>query len=273
MESGNQPLILADLSWPEVEAIRDDVEVVLIPVGSNEQHGPNLALSMDITGATEFCKRASAMAYPKLMVAPSLPWGVSYHHMNFPGTITVSAETFIQTLVEVVSSLQQHGFQRFMIVNGHGGNTAALGNAVVRINEELAPTFVASAIYFSFADEGIDEQFGIEGITGHACEMETSAAMYLAPEIVKTNALAAGEMTELTHELRQSLRKYGVAVPYRFDRYTANGALGDARKASLEYGQALMESALNNFVAFMDEIINWPLNEDKSAGSILLTAL
>ena len=270
MESGNQPLILADLSWPEVEAIRDDVEVVLIPVGSNEQHGPNLALSMDITGATEFCKRASAMAYPKLIVAPSLPWGVSYHHMNFPGTITLSAETFIQTLVEVVSSLQQHGFQRFMIVNGHRGNTASLGNAVVRINEELAPTFVAAAIYFSFADDGIDEQFGIEGITGHACEMETSTAMYLAPEIVKSETLAAGEITELAFKLRGSLRKYGVAVPYRFDRYTTNGALGDARNASLEYGQALMESALKNFVAFMDEIINWPLNSDEAAGSVLL---
>lgn len=261
MMTENKPLILADLSWPEVAAIRDSVEVVLIPVGSNEQHGPNLALRMDISGATQFCNRASTIAYPKLMVAPSMPWGVSYHHMNFPGTISLSAETFIQTLVEVVGCLQQHGFQRFMIVNGHGGNIAPLGDAVVRINEDLSPAFVGAATYFGFAEDGINEQFGIEGITGHACEMETSAAMVLAPEIVKSDALAAGEITELTHELRSSLRKYGVSVPYRFDRYTTNGALGDARKASIEYGTALMESALTNFVEFMGEIVNWPLNE------------
>ncbi|MCB0081420.1 MAG: creatininase family protein [Caldilineaceae bacterium] len=261
MTPTNQPLILADLSWPEVAAIRDPVDVVLIPVGSNEQHGPNLAIKMDIIGATQFCNKASAMAYPKLLVAPSMPWGVSHHHMNFPGTITLSADTFIQILVEVVDSLQQHGFERFMIVNGHGGNIAPLGQALVRINEELAPTFVGAGTYFSFADDGINERFGITGITGHACEMETAAAMYLAPEIVKTDTLAAGEMTELTYNLRGSLRKYGVTVPYRFDRYTTNGALGDARNATLEYGTAMMESALTNFVAFMEEIVNWSLNE------------
>lgn len=261
MTHNQQPLILADLSWPEVAAIREQVDAVLIPVGSNEQHGPNLALKMDIVGATQFCNRASAMAYPKLLVAPSMPWGVSYHHMNFPGTITLSADTFIQTLVEVVASLQQHGFERFMIVNGHGGNIAPLGHALVRINEELSPTFVGAGTYFSFADDDINERFGITGITGHACEMETAAAMYLAPEIVKTDALAAGEMTELTYNLRGSLRKYGVTVPYRFDRYTTNGALGDARNATLDYGTAMMESALTNFVTFMQEIVNWSLNE------------
>ena len=258
--NNENPLILADLSWPEVDAIRDQVEIVLIPVGSNEQHGSNLALRMDITGATEFCKLASARAYPTLMVAPSMPWGVSQHHMNFPGTITLSADTFIQILVEVVSSLQQHGFQRFMIVNGHGGNIAPLGHAVVRINEALSPAFVGAATYFSFADSGVHEQFGIDGITGHACEMETSAAMYLAPDIVKTAALSAGDMTELTYNLRPSLRKYGVSVPYRFDRYTTNGSLGDARKASHAYGEAMMESALGNFLEFMRELVNWPVN-------------
>ncbi|MEZ4619365.1 MAG: creatininase family protein [Caldilineaceae bacterium] len=166
MTTDKQPLILADLSWPEVAAIRDEVDVVLIPVGSNEQHGPNLALKMDIVGATQFCNHASALAYPKLLVAPSMPWGVSYHHMNFPGTITLSADTFIQTLVEVVDSLMQHGFDRYMIINGHGGNTAPLGQALVRINEALAPTFVGSALYFSFADSDINARFGITGITG-----------------------------------------------------------------------------------------------------------
>ena len=255
MSGNGQELVLADLSWPEVAEIMDEVEVVLIPVGSNEQHGPNLALKMDIVGATNFCRKASAMAYPKLMVAPSLPFGISYHHMNFPGTITLSSDTFVQVLFEVVEALMEHGFERFMLINGHGGNIPALGTTVVRINEELGPAFIGSATYFSFADKDVNERFNITGITGHACEMETSAAMYLAPEIVKTDALAAGLMTDLTYEFRGTLQRYGVTVPYRFDEYTENGALGDARKASIEYGTALMESALTNFVAFMDEVI------------------
>lgn len=261
MSGNGQELVLADLSWPEVAEIIDAVEAVLIPVGSNEQHGPNLALKMDIIGATNFCRRASAMSFPKLLVSPSLPYGVSYHHMNFPGTITLSSDTFVQVLFEVVESLMEHGFERFMLINGHGGNIPALGTAVVRINEELSPAFIGAATYFSFADKDVNERFGITGITGHACEMETSAAMYLAPEIVKTDALAAGLMTDLTYEFRRTLQQYSVTVPYRFDEYTENGALGDARKASIEYGTAMMESALNNFVAFMDEVIELhPLN-------------
>lgn len=252
------PLILADLSWPEVDAIREQVQAVLIPVGSNEQHGPNLALKMDIVGATEFCNRASAMRNPQLMVAPSMPWGVSYHHMNFPGTITLSTDTFIQILVEVVGSLMEHGFERFMIVNGHGGNIAALGNAVIRINEELGPTFVGASSYFSFSDKDLPAKFGFDkDITGHACQMETSTAMFLAPEIVKHDTLAAGEMTDLTYEFRGSLQRYGVTVPYRFDAYTRNGALGDARKATREIGEEMIGSGLRNFVAFMDEVIEW----------------
>ncbi len=259
MSSKQKPLILADLSWPEVREIQDQVEMVLIPIGSNEQHGPNLALSMDIQGATHFCIRASEVAYPRLLVAPSMPWGVSYHHMNFPGTITLSSATFIQTLVEVVDSLQQHGFTRFFFVNGHGGNQAPLGDALVRINEELAPDFVGSGLYLYFADlPAINKGFGVEGITGHACEMETSVAMHLMPEIVKTEALAAGGMTEMTTGIREKMMQYSVTVPYRFDRYTTNGALGDARQSSAAYGKALMDNAIENFIEFVDDIIELP---------------
>jgi creatinine amidohydrolase len=249
-------LMLANLSWPEVREIKDNVEVVLLPIGSNEQHGPNLALSMDITGATEFCRRASIMAYPRLLVAPGPPWGVSFHHMNFPGTITLTSDTFTQVLVEIVAALREHGFQRFMIVNGHGGNTNAMGTACARVHEELDVAFIGAATYFSFMDRDINERFGITGITGHACEMEVSAAMYLAPQIVKRDALAAGDMTDLTHGFRRQMARYNVTVPFRFDEYTRNGCLGDApANASIEYGTAMMESALRNFVAFTQDLV------------------
>jgi creatinine amidohydrolase len=249
-------LVLANLSWPEVDQIRERVEVVLIPVGSNEQHGPNLAVSMDIVGASEFCRRASILAYPRLLVAPGPAWGVSFHHMNFPGTITLSSDTFTQVLFEIVASLRRHGFRRFMIVNGHGGNINAMGTACARIHEELDVAFIGAGTYFSFADKDINARFGIDGIIGHACEMEVSAAMYLAPQIVKREQLAAGDMTELTYGFRTTMARYGVTVPFYFHDYTRNGALGDAAaNASLEYGTALMESALRNFVSFTEELV------------------
>jgi len=255
MAQENRDLVLANLSWPEVAEIRDQVELVLQPVGSNEQHGPNLALCMDIASSFEFCRRASERLFPRVLVAPPVPWGVSFHHMNFPGTITLSNDTFIQVLVEVVESLHQHGFERFLFMNGHGGNIPALGVAAGRVREEIEPTFVGAGSYFHFMDRSIHQQFGATEYTGHACEAETARAMELIPQHVKHDTLAAGDMTDLTYGFNKTLKKYSVNVPYRFDELTRNGALGDARIATPEYGKALVDSALDNFTAFVEELI------------------
>jgi creatinine amidohydrolase len=254
-------LVLSSLSWPEIRDIRDQVELVLLPIGSNEQHGPNLSVNFDITAAYEFSRRASARRYPRLLVAPPIPWGVSFHHMNFPGTITLSVNTFMQVLVEVVASLKAHGFERFLIVNGHGGNVQPMGAATVRIKEEVNPLFIGACSHFSFQDRAeIDPRHGITGITGHACETETAVGMYIAPHTVKTDALAAGELTDLALGFRKTMARYNVTVPYRFDEFTTNGALGDARNATWEYGRDLVEGSLDNFVAFTDALVaNTPL--------------
>jgi creatinine amidohydrolase len=258
-------LVLADLSWPEVNDVRDQVELVLIPIGSNEQHGPNIAVQMDSRAAFEFSKRASARMAPRVMVAPAIPWGVSIHHMNFPGTITLAPETFIQVIVEVIESLQHHGFERFLIVNGHGGNIAAMDLACIRAKTELETPWVGACTLYSFIDPAIDEKYGATGLGGHACEMETSVAMYMMPEIVKHDAIAAGDLTPLMTEFRKELRKYGVSVPYSFDEYTLNGCLGDARLASVEYGRESIESALDNFCAFVDKLLASPYAGDTSS--------
>jgi creatinine amidohydrolase len=96
------------------------------------------------------------------------------------------------------------------------------------------------------------------GITGHACEMETSVAKALIPEVVKTDALDIGDLTDLTYEFRKTLQAYNVTVPYRFDEYTRNGALGDARRSTVEYGNEIIETALRNFVSFTEELTAWP---------------
>ncbi len=129
---GESGLVLADLSWPEVRDIKDQVDLVLLPIGSIEQHGPNLSLRMDSSSAFEFCRHASARMAPRLLVAPAIPWGVSLHHMHFPGTMSLAPDTFIQVIVELIDSLFHHGFERFLIVNGHGGNVAAMDIAAIR---------------------------------------------------------------------------------------------------------------------------------------------
>lgn len=255
MNERKQDLVLSNLSWPEVAAIKDQVELVLQPIGSHEQHGPNLAVCMDIAASFEFCRRVSERMYPRVLVAPAMPWGVSLHHMNFPGTLTLSPDTFIRVLVDIIGSLQAHGFDRVMIVNGHGGNTAPMGTAVVEIKDKFNPTFIGASSYFRFFDSDISDRFGMTDIMGHACQRETAQSMELIPQHVKMDALAPGELTDLTYNLRPKLREFGVTVPYSFDEFTSNGALGDATKATPEYGRALIESGLNNFVGLVEDIL------------------
>jgi creatinine amidohydrolase len=248
-------LILADLSWPEVRDIKESVDLVLLPIGSIEQHGPNLALRTDTSSAFEFCRHASARMAPRLLVAPAIPWGVSLHHMHFPGTMTLSPDTFVQVIVELIDSLFQHGFERFLIVNGHGGNVSAMDIAAIRAKTELDVPFVGACTYFSFLDaEGLT-QFEKTEHNGHACEIETSVAMHLIPEIVREDSLAKGELTELTTDFLDDMRKYRVSIPYYFEQYTTNGALGDARLASPEFGKALIDGALDRFCEFVDKLL------------------
>src|SRR5690606_24940567 len=121
---------------------------------------------------------------------PPMPWGVSFHHMNFPGTISLSHDTFIQVLVEVMASLHHHGFERFLIVNGHGGNVNSIAVAAERISEEIGPTFIGAGSYSSFMNYDIHEKYGATKFIGHACESETARAMELIPDQVKHDALA-----------------------------------------------------------------------------------
>lgn len=261
-------LVLADLTWPEVNEIRDLVDLVLIPVGSHEQHGPNLALRMDTTGAFEFARRASARMAPRLLVAPALPIGVSLHHMPFPGTITLGPETFIQVLVEMMQSLHAHGFERFLIVNGHGGNVAAINIAAIRARSELEIPFVGACTYFSFFDQEAEQRGGSGLLNGHACEIETSIAMYMMPEIVRPDALEPGDLTELATGLHADLTRYDVSIPFTFDEYTLNGALGDATRATAAFGQELIETALDNFCTFIDRLLASPYAGDTSSEGV-----
>ena len=255
-ETSSPDLVLANLSWPEVRDIADKVEIVLIPLGSNEQHGPNLSLDLDIAKASAFCRLVSERLYPRVLVAPGPAWGVSFHHMNFPGTITLAPETFIQVLLEIVGSLHAHGFERFLFVNGHGGNVQAMGVAAGVIKEAVDPAFIGAVSTASLQDrKEIDAKHGITGLTGHACETETSEGMYLDPRTVKTDALAPGQLTDMAMEFRVMLQRFGVTVPHRFDEYTTNGALGDARNATYEYGRDLVERGVENITLLINEIV------------------
>lgn len=247
----DQAFILAEMTWPEAKEALAQVKAALLPVGSFEQHGPHGTFELDTRRADEFGRLLAARMYPQVLLAPSLNVGVSYHHMRFPGTITLRPETLMATIYDVVWSLHEHGLERFLILNGHGGNIPALGVVIVKLRAELGVK-VAWTSFTSLGRAVIQQRVASES-QGHACEGEISQALFLAPQTVRREALTPGAYKGYPY--RHLGEGYSLGYAYRFDEITANGALGDATQASEDLGQAIVEAALEKAVEFLDDFI------------------
>ncbi|MEX2534764.1 MAG: creatininase family protein, partial [Trueperaceae bacterium] len=120
---------LAAMTSPEFAGAQDEIRIALQPIGATEQHGPNLAMGTDFRSAEAISRRLAARLHPKAVVLPAIPYGLSGHHMGFPGTISLSPETMLGLLRDVARSLKQHGVDGLILVNGHNGNTGILNVA------------------------------------------------------------------------------------------------------------------------------------------------
>lgn len=247
----DKAFVLSEMTWPEAKESLAQARAALVPVGSFEQHGPNGTFEVDSGRAYGFGKLLAARMYPQAVLAPAVSIGVSYHHMNFPGTITLRPETFMAVVYDVVWSLHQHGIEKFLILNGHGGNIPSLGVLIVKLREELGVK-VAWTSFTSLGREVIQARVTSES-KGHACEGEMSQAMVLAPHTVRQEAFVPGEFKGYPY--RHLGEGFNLAYAYRFDEITANGALGDATLASEELGREIIETALKYAVEFLQDFI------------------
>ena len=210
---------LGDIVWPAVPC----GALVLVPVGSTEQHGPHLPLDTDTTVAHAVARRtAGALPGPPL-VAPPLAYGASGEHADFPGTVSIGHEALRAVLVELTRSLSLWA-SRVVFVNGHGGNTATLDRALVHLRTE-----------------GHDVAWtGCETLGGdaHAGRTETSLMLHLAPERVCLDAAVTGDTRPLA-VLLPDLMAHGVRA------VSPTGVLGDPAGASAEAGRRALDAMVS----------------------------
>ena len=244
--------ILTRMSWPEVRSALETVRLAIIPTGSCEQHGPNMTLETDTVICYALAERLAQRLYPHALVAPLLPLGVSPHHMSFPGTITLRPETYEALLWDVITSLKSHGLSHFLLVNGHGGNVAPLNVVSMKLRRELN-VMVAVMFYMQLAADVI-KAGAKTTLYGHACEVETSVGLYLAPQAVKPERVA-GEVSPYAHAYTDIKSEARLNYPFMFEELTANGALGDARLATFEFGQTIVETTLERTLEFLQSFL------------------
>lgn len=246
-------LVLNEIVWTEVAQEIHNIKVAVVPVGSCEQHGPNTTFSTDTDRAFEFCKLLGDRVGNKILVFPPVGYGISIHHMGFPGTVTLRVETMIAILVDIAIAINKHGIGKILFVNGHGGNRVALDAAIVKLKYEHNIDAYWSGMGTNIARPVLEKQFGIPSIIGHACEVETSQCMYLSPWVVSEN-LQEGKLHGESAYFRKIFKDGNAAWDWKSDA-SENGALGDARKATPEMGRIMTEITLDYMEDVLDEII------------------
>lgn len=243
--------ILPEMTWPEAKEALTQVKAALVPVGSFEQHGPGGTFEVDSARAYGFGKLLATRMYPQVVLSPVVNIGVSYHHMNFPGSITLRPETFMAVVYDVVWSLKKHGIEKFLILNGHGGNAPSLGVLVVKLREELGVK-AAWTGFTSLAKEVLAERVRVKP-SGHGCQGEMSQAMVLAPHTVRREAFEPSGFKGFPY--RHLGQGFSLEYPYYFDEITSNGTKGDPTEANEELGWEIVETALNYAVEFLEDFI------------------
>jgi len=241
------------LRWPEFERFDREGSVVLVPFGSIEQHGPHLQLDEDIQNALALSERASAASPRPVLIAPPVWWGMAPHHMGFPGTISLRLETVSALVRDICESIASHGFRHILLVNGHGGNAAALAATTVQLSADLG-LFVSSVSYWSLipdvlADVGTSEIGGM----GHAGEMETSIALYLRPGSVAPERPVA-DIPQGRVDAIDFRRPGPVATPLDLAADTREGIIGDPGAATLEKGAAIVAAAVDRLLEVIEEL-------------------
>jgi creatinine amidohydrolase len=173
------------LTAPALRAAATQKAVIIIPLGATEQHGPHLPTQIDWRSAYEISLRAARLmaGRQRALVTPAIPFGMSEHHMSLGGTLTLDYATMAAVIGCVVRSAARHGFERIFVLNGHGGNIAALETIVTELTIELKLP-IAGGTYWHIAAESIRGILEKQTQLMHACEAETSIMMALSPETV-----------------------------------------------------------------------------------------
>ncbi|WP_318570831.1 creatininase family protein [Salinigranum marinum] len=221
---------LAHSSWTDADAA--DTELAVVPVGSTEQHGPHGPLGTDTLTARAVADAGANRCGHEVVVAPAVPVGVAEEHRQFTGTLWVTEANFRAYVRDVVHSLAHHGFDRVVLVNGHGGNIDALrevAGTITRHDDAYAVPFT----WFDAVGEHASEM-------GHGGPLETSLLLATHPDLVATDRLEAARdggsdgWGEWLHHTN---------LAFDSAEFTDNGTVGDPTAASEEWGAELLDLA------------------------------
>jgi creatinine amidohydrolase len=229
-----------DLTWQEVDGLDRSKCVIALPIGSIEQHGPQLPLSTDTLTVEHIAKEISGShGAVEWILAPSLVYTYAKPSQVYPGTLSTNGETLIRTARDVMRSFLDQGFRKILVINGHMENTDFLIEGIALASEGLKEVKVILCNWWEFVpDEAVKRIFGPQWngwVDEHAALVETALMLHIAPHLVRMNKLK-GDQRRSRFEFR--------ILPWEIENYPLSGVFSAVEGASGEKGKALIRVVL-----------------------------
>ena len=247
---------LARMTHPEVERARSESKgVAVIPIGATEQHGPHLPMNTDTISTEATVLRAARDV--GVLVAPTIAYGNSRQNIGFPGTISIRPAILGEFVKDICHSLVKHGFDKLVVVNGHGGNHHCLA---VALEEAHYETGALVALVKCWALASLPAPHGAPPFEGHAGRQETEFMLALAPHDVDTTAYVVAvptvELGELGSVSPPQYTPFDTPVSYLVSTWesTETGHYGDPSMATAERGHLVLDTWAENLASVLQAI-------------------
>lgn len=235
-----------------LEQAREREAVVVVPVGSIEQHGPHCPVDVDLSIPLAIAREAARRSGAGIVVGQPVPFGFTHYNRGFIGTVTLRLETFLALVQDVARSIHGNGFERIVLLNGHGGNHNPLKSAAAALAEH--DVYVLALSHWDLVADELAEWGEADSTIGHAGEWETSYQLHLRPELVDADRVVSESWEpSVGTEFERMVR-----FPER-QRETPQGVMGDATVATAEKGGRIFDLAAERLVALASAYRSQPV--------------
>lgn len=261
-----EPLEYGRLSWPEVRRAAGEGRVPIVPIGTLEDHGRHLPIDTDVRIVEAICREAALRVVDETVLLPAMVHGYSPHHMDFPGTVTIAWDTFCRYCTDVTTSLLRHGFERVLLVNGHGSNQNLVEMAARLAMVEHPETLVGACFYLTGPDASrtiAETRESERGGIAHACELETSLYLHIDEAAVDMSQAVDERGYPETENAWLDWSDGPLKVMPWWSSFSDSGVQGDATKATAAKGKALFDAAADEIASYVRELRGTPLPQRK----------
>jgi creatinine amidohydrolase len=243
----------ADMTWPLLRQVPRDRTVVVAPIAACEQHSRHLPTFTDTLLVTAVAEGVEGRLPQQVLLLPTQWLGASSHHLRFGATLSAEVDTHITLVADLLRPLLEDGYQRILVLNGHGGNVDTMQVALRRLHAPYPDRQLTAASYWDLAAQelaGLAE--GPRKTMGHACEFETSMVLALRPDLVRRE-----EIRDDPPPAESALR--GLYLAEDMKQRTDHGAVGYPERATAAKGRAFLQAAVDRTAEVVQALLARPL--------------